>query len=152
MLVEIPNDLRSGPIRLEFEQTVPGDISRGLVPVHHFKILDKTATVVGHINLRIGDIRHITMCAGHVGFEILPEFRGHSFSYHACRALASFIRIHYEKVILTADPENVPSKRTIEKLGATFLDQIEVPADDPAYLGGARRKFRYEWCVSRPGA
>jgi len=145
ILSDIPGDLQSGPIRLEFAETVGGDVQREFVPYYHFKIVHAAATIVGHINLRIGDTRHVKMCAGHVGFEVLPKFRGHSYSYHACRALAPLVRIHYENVILTADPDNVPSRRVIEKLGAHFIDEVDVPADDPAYLGGARRKCRYEW-------
>ena len=145
MLADIPSDLHSGPTRLEFEKTVPEDPSRGLVPFYHFKILDGAGTILGHINFRVGDTQHITTCAGHVGFEITPEHRGHSYSYHACLALAPFVHLHYDRVILTADPDNVPSIRIIEKLGAAYLNEIEVPENDPAYLGGARRKRRYQW-------
>jgi predicted acetyltransferase len=147
MLTEIPNDLRSGPIHLKFERIVEGDFLRRLVPYYHFKMLDKSGTIVGHINLRIGDTSHIKMCAGHVGFEVLPRFRGHSYSYHACQALAPFIRKHYEKILLTVNPDNIPSQRIFEKLKASFIDEIEVPADDPGYLNGARRKLRYEWVL-----
>lgn len=68
------------------------------------------------------------------------------------------VRLHFEevvaggpegglddRVILTADPANTPSIRTIQKLGAKFLGEVEVPPDDPAYAGGARHKRRYEW-------
>jgi predicted acetyltransferase len=145
MLSDVPDDLQAGPIRLAFEKTVRGNAARGLVPFYHFKMLDGTETIVGHVNLRIGDTRHVTMCAGQVGFGVIAKFRGHSYSYYACRALAPFIRLHYDRVILTADPDNVASRRVIEKLGASLIDEIDVPADDPAYLGGARRKCRYEW-------
>jgi RimJ/RimL family protein N-acetyltransferase len=45
------------------------------------------------------------------------------------------------------DPDNTPSIRIIEKLGAIFINEIDVPLDDPAYAKGARRKKRYEWMV-----
>ncbi len=48
-------------------------------------------------------------------------------------------------MVLTVDPSNLPSIRTIEKLGAKLIDVMKVPADDPAYAGGARVKKRYEW-------
>ncbi len=145
MRIDCPTNLRSGPVRLRLEEMVAGDPERGLVPWYHFEVLDRSGTRVGHINFRVGSTRHVRMTAGHVGYAILPEHRGSSFSYHACLALAPFIRLHYDRVVLTVDPENAPSIRTIEKLGATFLDQTEVPVDDPAYANGARRKKRYDW-------
>ncbi|RJQ60761.1 MAG: GNAT family N-acetyltransferase [Desulfobacteraceae bacterium] len=145
MLTGIPADLGSGPVRLRFERIVPGDPLLGLVPFYRFKVLDTNGDEVGHINLRIGATRHVTMTAGHIGYEILPEYRGASYSYHACLAMAPFIRLHYDRVILTVDPENAPSMRIIEKLGAKFINETEVPIDDPAYAKGARRKRRYEW-------
>ena len=102
-------------------------------------------TVVGHINLRIGSGRHLSMTVGHIGYAVHPEHRGHSYSYHACLALAPFARQHYDRVVLTVDPDNTPSIRVIEKLGAVFVEEVLVPEDDPAYANGARRKKRYEW-------
>ena len=109
------------------------------------RVIDESGVSVGHINFRVGDTRHVNTVAGHIGFGIHDEFRGRSYSYHACRALAPFIRRHYKKVILTADPDNYPSLRIMEKLHAVFLEQIEVPSDDPAYARGARKKRRFEW-------
>ena len=106
-------------------------------------------TVVGRINLRLGSARHLSMTVGHIGYTVHPEHRGHSYSYHACLALAPFARQHYDRVILTVDPANTPSIRVIEKLGAVFVEEVVVPEDDPAHVNGARRKKRYEW-VPRP--
>lgn len=145
MLSQVPLSLQSGPVRLQFEKTVMVEPGGELVPFYHFKIFNLEQVIVGHINFRVGDTRHVIMCAGHVGYGVLFAYRGSSFSYHACNALAPFIRKHYDLVILTADPLNKPSIRIIEKIGARFLNEIEVPPDDPAYASGARRKRRYEW-------
>jgi len=145
MLSDVPNDLSSGPIVLRFEKIVRPEGNPEFVPFYHFKIVDESRNVVGHINLRIGETRHLRLCAGHVGYRILPAFRGSSFSLYACRALAPFVRRHHEKVLLTAEVGNASSISTIEKLGAQFLDEVDVPADDPGFVNGARRKRRYEW-------
>ncbi len=145
VLSDIPPGLRSGPIRLAFERMVTPDSGGELVPFYHFKVLGEDGAIVGHINFRVGETRHVNLCAGHIGFEIRPEHRGHSYALYACRALAPLVQRYYERVILTVDPGNRPSIRTIEKLGARFLDEIDVPPEDPAYAAGARRKRRYEW-------
>jgi predicted acetyltransferase len=144
---DIPTDLGSGPIRIRFKETVPGNAMLGLVLAHCFKVFEINGNEVGHINFRIGETRHVTMVAGHVGYAINSEYRGSSFSYYACIALAPFIRLYYDRIILTVDPDNTPSIRIIEKLGAIFINEIDVPLDDPAYAKGARRKKRYEWMV-----
>ena len=143
--------LRAGPVHLQRREILPGDPSRGLAAIHHFEIMLDDGTVVGHINLRIGSGRHLSLTVGHIGYAVRPSHRGHSYSYHACLALAPFARQHYDRVILTVDPANTPSIRVIEKLGAVFVEEVVVPEDDPAYANGARRKKRYEWVPrSRP--
>ena len=145
ILEHVPEVLVGKRISLRYERTVPGDISRGLVPYYHFKLIRSDGTVVGHINFRVGETPHVRNAAGHIGFEILPEHRGQAYSLEACQTIAPFVRSHYSQVIITTDPTNEPSKRIIEQLGASFLGEVEVPINDPAYEKGARRKMRFEW-------
>jgi hypothetical protein len=39
----------------------------------------------------------------------------------------------------------VASRRTIERLGAEFIDEVPVPEHDPHYARGSRIKRRYLW-------
>ena len=48
-------------------------------------------------------------------------------------------------VLITADPENPVSIRTIERIGGVFIDEVDVPKDDPHYLRGSLRRRRYLW-------
>lgn len=148
MHTDIPNNLKAASISLQYEKTVTPNGDPELVPFYHFKIIDSSESIVGHINFRVGDTRHILLCAGHIGYEVLPEFRGNSYAFFACKAIAPFVMRHYDEVILTAEVGNAPSLRVIEKLGAVFLDEIQVPEDDPSYQGGARRKRRYKWALT----
>ena len=141
----VPEALRSGPVRLSFVRLITPVGNPELVPYYRFWIVNEDEKDVGHVNLRVGETRHVTMFAGHVGYGIQPDYRGHSYSYHACRALAPFVRKHFDEVILTVETGNGASLRIIEKLGATFIEEVEVPPEDPAYRGGARRKLRYRW-------
>ena len=140
-----PANLAYGLVSLRFVKVVPGEPSRGLVYYYHFQILSTDGSDVGHINFRVGDTDHVLLCAGHIGFQILEQFRGHGYAAEACRAIAPLIRSIYDEVTITCDPENHASRKTIERLGARFVDEITVPQTDPAYRGGARRKRRYRW-------
>lgn len=136
-------------MRLRFVRIVPGEPARGFVPYYHFRVLLADGSDAGHVNFRVGDTEHVRLYAGHIGFEIGESFRGHGYAYKACRALAPFVASLYDAVIITCDPDNHPSRRTIERLGARFVDELPVPSGEPHYERGSRVKKRYEW---NPGA
>ena len=140
-----PETLSSGEVSLRFVRVVPGETSRGFVPFYHFRILAADGLDVGHLNFRVGDTEHIRVSAGHIGFEILEPFRGHGYALQACCAIAPFIRSVCGAVTITCDPDNHASRRTIERLGANFIDEVSVPAHDPHYQRGSRSKRRYKW-------
>lgn len=140
-----PDQLLFGDVRLRFVHVVPGDPSKGFVPAYHFRILDPADSDVGHINFRVGDTEHVRNCAGHIGYEIREEFRGHGYAYQACCAIAPFVRSVYAGVTITCDPDNFASIKTIERLGARFIDEVPVPPHEPQYLRGSRIKRRYKW-------
>ena len=132
---------------LRFTRLLPAEPARGLVPAYHYRILIAGQTDAGHINFRVGDTPHVLLCAGHIGFEIHEPFRGHHYAEQACRALAPFVRSVYPAVILTCDPDNQASRRTIERLGACFLDEVAVPPTAPQFERGSRLKRRYRWVL-----
>jgi tagatose 1,6-diphosphate aldolase len=140
-----PGNLSFGDVRLRFVQVIAGEPSKGFVPAYHFRIVNAGASDVGHINFRIGDTEHVHFCAGHIGFEIREEFRGHGYAYQACCAIAPFVRSVYRGVMITCDSDNFASIKTICRLGARFIDEVPVPPHEPAYLRGSRIKRRYEW-------
>lgn len=140
-----PETLSFGEVGLHFVRVVPGDPSRDFVPAYHFRILLADGSDVGNVNFRVGDAEHVRVCAGHIGFEIREQFRGHGYAFQACRAIAPFVRLVSGAVTITCDPDNVASIRTIERLGASFTDEVSVPPHDPHYKRGSRTKKRYVW-------
>jgi predicted acetyltransferase len=140
-----PDNLSFGQVRLHFVRILPGEPARGFVPAGHFRIIREDGTDVGHLNFRYGETEHVLVCAGHIGYEILPPFRGHRYAFQACCAIAPFVRSVYASVTITCDPDNVASIRTIERLGASFRDEVSVPPHDPHFQRGSRSKRRYTW-------
>jgi predicted acetyltransferase len=139
-----PPHLSYAAATLRFSHVGAGDPERGLVPFYHYRIFVAEMDV-GHINFRVGDTEHVRLCAGHIGYGVFESFRGHGYALQACRALAPFVREVSPEVIITANPDNHASLRTIERLGAQFLDEIPVAEHDPHYAHGARMKRRYLW-------
>ncbi len=142
-----PDTLSYGEVSLRFVRVMPGDPVRDFVPAYHFRIVLADGSDAGHINFRVGDTDHVRVCAGHIGFEILAAFRGHSYAFQACRAIAQWVRTIYEAVTITCDPDNQASRRTVERLGASFIDEAPVPPHDPHYQRGSRTKRRYCWTL-----
>ena len=140
-----PPDLAFGGVRLAYATILPGQPEFGIVPSYHFRIVGDDGTDFGYINVRIGNTDHVRLYAGHIGYSIEQTHRGHGYAGMACRAVARFVRALYPDTILTTDPGNHASMRTIEKLGAEFIEQLRVPPHDPAFLGGSRWKRRYLW-------
>ena len=139
-----PEELAFPPVALHFAELVPGDALHGLVPSYHFRIVVNGAEV-GHLNLRVGHSDHVWLVAGHIGYEIAAAHRGQRYALSACRALAPFARSLGPVWILTCDPENGASRRTLELLGVAFLGEVPVPWHDPHYARGSRTKLRFQW-------
>jgi predicted acetyltransferase len=145
VLPEPPEQLSFDNVRLQFVRISPGDEARGYAPFYNYRIETMDGKDAGHINFRVGDSKHITVYAGHIGYEVLEPFRGNSFAYLACRALAPLVRMLYTEVIITCDPDNFGSMRTIEKLGAAFLEEVPVGAEEAGHPRKPGRKRRYAW-------
>lgn len=140
-----PASLSHGGVTIVFSRMTDGDEARGFVPGYHFKIFNDLSEEVGHLNFRVGETDHVRLAAGHIGFEVAEQHRGHGYGANACLAAAPWISEVSGEVIITTDPDNLPSIHTIERIGATFMDEVDVPEGDPHYLRGSLRKRRYRW-------
>ena len=138
--------LTDGTIDLVIERKVPADRARGHVPAYHYAVtLHGTTQKVGQIRLRVGQVPAL-WTAGHIGYEIDPPYRGHRYAARACRLLLPVVRAHrLRPLFITCAPENVASRRTIERIGAKLLGVFDVPTDHEMYRDGRRKICRYEW-------
>ena len=101
-------------------------------------------SIAGSISLRIGHSPNLDFYLGHIGYHVLPASRGNHYAERACRLLLPLARAHEHKVMwITCNPENAGSRRTCERLGATLVETVDVPRDNPLYLQGDRQKCRY---------
>ena len=130
-----------------------GDPPRGWLPSYHFWMKLHPAPgnraaapvrIAGGIGLRIGTNDEIRKYAGHVGYHVYPPARGHHYAERACRLLLPLARAHgIRELWITVNPDNVASRRTCERLGASLVDTILIPTDHPFFARGERAKCRY---------
>ncbi len=137
--------LTDGEIFLFLRRTADADIERGYVPSYYFDICDlHTNEKLGRCDLRIGHNENI-FYAGNIGYFVEEEHRGNHYALKACRLLLPLAKKHaMGKVIITCNPENFPSRRTCELLGAKYIETVRLPPHNELYQLGERRKCIYE--------
>ena len=116
-----------------------------MIPFYYYDIFRKSdMAAVGKISVRIGNNFH-SYYNGHIGYEIFEEFRGQGLACKACREVLSVAIFHsMEFVYLTCGESNVPSQKTIENLGAEFVECAEVPREYFAWQEGMERQLIYK--------
>ncbi len=67
-----------------------------------------------------------------IGFALLPQFYKKGYSFEACQPLLAFAfnEKNYSKVSAITVPENKASIALIEKLGFSYIKDIELEGDD----------------------
>ncbi len=103
----------------------------------------------GTISLRIGNDENTRLYYGHVGYLVFPPARGRHYSERAVRLLLPLARRHgMPELWITTNPDNVPSRRTCERLGCELVEIIDLPQGHPLWRRGERRKCRYRLPLS----
>lgn len=125
----------------------PGDPRRGYTPSYHFWMHltgNPDISIAGSIGLRIGDTADILQYIGHVGYQVYPPARGQHLAERASRLLFPLARRHGMKTLwITCNPDNIASRRTCERLGATLAEIVPVPKDHDLYARGDHEKCRF---------
>ncbi|MHB9025266.1 MAG: GNAT family N-acetyltransferase [Armatimonadota bacterium] len=135
--------LRDGELELRLMDRRPGNAARGTAPSYFFE-MRVGEVFAGRIDLRVGETEALVMYGGHIGYFVTPEFRGHHFAERAARLLLPLAKSHGLTTLwITCNPDNIPSRRTCERLGATLVEIVRVPKDSDLYLQGERAKCRY---------
>lgn len=140
-----PGQLVDNDLTLVLYQTYPGDKRRGYVPVYRFRMTRVGQKhEIGRIELRVSNTNHIVMYAGHIGYRVLPMYRGHHYAARSCALLFPLARRHgLNPLWITCNPDNYASRRTCELAGATFVEIVDLPGNTDMYQMGERQKCRY---------
>ncbi len=106
------------------------DSEDGELPFYWWDIILKQNHIaIGKISFRIGHNYH-SYYNGNIGYEIDEEYRGHQYALLACQLVLRVAQYHkMDRIYLTCDYDNVASFKTIEKLGAKFIEEVLPPKD-----------------------
>lgn len=127
---------------IEHREAVP---EKGFVPSYVFAICEvATGEPVGAIDLRIG-YNDLLYYGGHIGYHVDPAHRGHRYAARACGLLFGLARRHgMNALIITCNPDNWASRRTIEHAGGVLREIVDLPEDNDMYTSGERQKCIYD--------
>jgi len=133
-------------ITLECTCCSGGNPARGIAPEYTFDITPRgSCRLLGRISLRLGMDERLYY-AGHIGYGVIPEARGHHYAAQACRLLVPLMRRHgMEAAIITCRPDNEASRRTIEGLGARLVRYAALPQTHELYQANAPTVCIYRW-------
>ena len=142
-----PGPLRDRELSAELVSRNPADPATERVPSYDFALrLDGVSQCVGTISLRVGSSRAIELYSGHIAYWVDPRWRGHHYAERGVRLLLPLAREHGLSTIwITCNPDNWPSRRTCERLGAELVEIVPLPPDNEMSLGGEREKCRYRF-------
>lgn len=137
-------------LRLTFSQKDYCSAPDDNIPVYTFKMTDiNSSQEMGGINLRVGITENIELYRGNIGFTVFESFRGHHYAGKSCLLLIPFLKtFDFRSIWLRCNTDNIASKKTLEYIGAIYVDTTIIAEDSP-YMGfcppDARRKLRYRW-------
>lgn len=146
--MELP-ELYDGALRLVCVAKTPAQPEKNWVPAYRFAIC-KGSEKVGFIDLRIGyaggENNKSLYYGGQIGYGIEEAHRGNGYALSACRLLAPVAKAHgMEKLLITNNVTNAPSRRVCEKLGARLLRTARLPQWHDLYNEGTRFTNIFEW-------
>ncbi len=103
-----------------------------------FFVAEDEGRIVGRLSLRQELNAYLRDFGGHLGYGVLPEYRGRGFAGAMLReGLARLRAVGTETALLTCDEDNVASRRVIESEGGRFLGFF------PGEEEGAPRKCHF---------
>ena len=140
--------LENESVRLELIGTYDGNDKE--LPFYWWNIISKSRKVnVGKISFRIGNNYH-SYYNGNIGYEVDEEYRGNQYALQACRIMPDVAKYYgMDNIYLTCAFDNVASYKTIEKLGAKLLEEVQPPEDYVFYYEGMPKQRIYELEISR---
>lgn len=137
--------LTDGLIRLRLISYQNGSDYVGFLPTYYFSIVkvENPYIEVGRCDLRIGQAPEIPY-AGHIGYRVHVHHRGRNYAKKATKLLLGFAdELGIERLLITCDPDNIPSRKTLESLGGIYEGILTVPRDSVCYRVGDRLKCQF---------
>lgn len=141
-----PGRLIDNDVELVLVERKPAVQEKCYFPSYIFKIRNvQSGEKVGLINLRIGNNDN-TKYGGHIGYNVVEEYRGHQSAARSCKLLFPLAKRHgINPLWITCNPENIASRKTCERAGGKLIKIVDLPEENEQYQRGDRQKCCYRF-------
>ncbi len=96
------------------------NLPKGYVPCTVFWLVEKN-NLIGYLSLRHELTKHLRKNGGHIGYEIVPKYRGHGYGNLILNlGLRKARLLGIKNVLLACGANNLRSKRVIESNGGKY--------------------------------
>lgn len=110
-----------GWLALIDRQSKPECLNYGSNPNEIYFLMDGEERILGFGQLRPYDTRDSLTWAGHIGYSVPPSQRGRGYAQELlARLLDMGFARGMDRILLTCDEDNDPSRHVIEKAGGCF--------------------------------
>jgi predicted acetyltransferase len=142
-------ELTDGEIVLKLTKDTPANPQKQLVRYLSYNIiLAESGEIAGKINLRLGYTPNLVRYGGNIGYSVTESYRGNHYAGKACNLLKEVAKFHGMDVIwITCNPDNWPSRKTCEWIGAELVEVADIPPENELYQRGDRQKCRYRLII-----
>lgn len=140
-----PHSRLSGDgLELHLSERTTRDRSQGIRESITYDIIHPGSYLyAGYVSLRLGESPEI-FYLGHIGYRVEPAFRGHGLAARAVVALRPLILDQgFHSLSITTDTNNIPSRKTCERLGCVLESIVPVPGQYRALCMNSPAKCRY---------
>ncbi len=126
-------DLSSSVLRANFEIYINSvlskargeDLPQGYVPETTYWLVDN-GEFIGRVSIRHETTEQLLREGGFIGYDIRPSKRGKGYGNKILELSLSKAKvIGWDKVLITCNANNIPSKKVIEKNGGRLENSIE---------------------------
>jgi Predicted acetyltransferase len=137
-------DFSDGIIDLYPSDLVEANEELGVKKTFMFRISPcETLKNAGRISLRIGESRELYYF-GHIGYHVNEGYRGNHYALNACSMMLPLLRaLGVRSLVITTDVDNIPSRKTCERLGCKLESIVFVPQDLQRRFDLPEQKCRY---------
>lgn len=125
------NDLKDDEIKLVLKSQDLPDYEKGVLPRYGFSIIHINDNEdIGVIYFAVDNTRRQYL-RGHLSYGVYPDYSGHNYAMKACKLIKQVALAHgFKRLFIGSGYDNIASRKTIEKLGATLITINDVPDDE----------------------
>lgn len=142
------NDLKDDEIKLVLKSQDLPDYEKGILPRYGFSIIHiKDNTDIGAIYFAVDSTRRQYL-RGHLSYGVSSDYSGHNYAMKACKLIKKVALAHgFKRLFIGSEYDNIASRKTIEKLGATLITINDVPDDDIMKNLNTEKIHMYVWDI-----